>query len=119
MCGTCRPRWLAAHQAATVSEDPHREITTDHDLADTVERQVVTEATEYRGRELGPVVVRYAHLIRDVCNGYRRVVAAYIDAAAAGAPPDELAVRRAAVGRRGRHLAQGSRAGPTSAKPPA
>jgi hypothetical protein len=107
----------AVYASPGSSPDPLVEFTTGQ--IRQLERQVVTEATEYRGRELGPVVVRYAHLIRDVCNGYRRVVAAYIDAAAAGAPPDELAVRRAAVGRRGRHLAQGSRAGPTSAKPPA
>ncbi len=30
--------WLAAHQAATEAEDPHREITSEHDLAD-VQRQ--------------------------------------------------------------------------------
>jgi hypothetical protein len=42
--------WLAAHQAATLSEDPLREITTDHDLADIVEARDRDHAAEAGGQ---------------------------------------------------------------------
>jgi hypothetical protein len=62
-----------------------------------LEQQARTEATEYRDRDSGPVVVRYAHYILDLAVGYRRVVVTYTDALAAGTPTDEARQLRAAV----------------------
>ena len=63
----------------------------------TLEDQVQTEAVEHRKRDLGPVVVRYAHHVLDLTAGYRRVVMRYVDALDAGAPAGEVDQLRRAV----------------------
>jgi hypothetical protein len=62
-----------------------------------LEEQARTEATEYRNRDSGPVVVRYAHYVLDLTAGYRRVVVNYTDALDAGTPTAEARQLRAAV----------------------
>lgn len=62
-----------------------------------LEQQVRTEATEYRNRDSGPVIVRYAHYVLDLAAGYRRVVVTYADALDAGASGAEARQLRAAV----------------------
>jgi hypothetical protein len=61
------------------------------------EQQVRTEANEYRNRDSGPVIVRYAHYVLDLAAGYRRVVVTYTDALDAGIPTAEVRQHRAAV----------------------
>ena len=62
-----------------------------------LERQAVTEAAEYRNRDLGPAMVRYAHYLRDLLGGYRRVVGQYVAMLDAGADDHELAPLRRAL----------------------
>jgi hypothetical protein len=46
--------WLAAHAAATLAEDPHREITTDHDLTDIVEAREYDQSAAVPADQLRP-----------------------------------------------------------------
>ncbi|PRX47744.1 conjugative relaxase-like TrwC/TraI family protein [Prauserella shujinwangii] len=61
--------WLAAHREATAAEDPHREITAEHELADIEQQREAdtTAATETEAEaEYGPQVETAVPDVRDV-----------------------------------------------------